>query len=69
VSSGQILIYQLIKIAMNCEDLSGTYIIIGIIAMFTLQIFENIAMHTGLMPLTGMHYRLLVMGGVLFLRI
>jgi rod shape determining protein RodA len=58
-----ILIYQLIKIAMDCEDLSGTYVVVGVISMFTLQIFENIAMHTGLMPLTGIALPFISYGG------
>jgi rod shape determining protein RodA len=31
--------------------------------MFTLQIFENIAMHTGLMPLTGIALPFISYGG------
>jgi rod shape determining protein RodA len=58
-----ILIYQLIKIAMDCDDLSGTYVVVGVISMFTLQIFENIAMHTGLMPLTGIALPFISYGG------
>ncbi|XOK61962.1 FtsW/RodA/SpoVE family cell cycle protein [Paenibacillus elgii] len=37
----------------TCPDLSGRYLIVGVISMFTLQIFESIMMHAGMMPLTG----------------
>ncbi|NRF90862.1 rod shape-determining protein RodA [Paenibacillus frigoriresistens] len=57
------LIYRMIRIAMECEDLAGSYLIIGVISMFTLQIFENIAMHTGLMPLTGIALPFVSYGG------
>jgi hypothetical protein len=35
------------------KSLGGKYVIIGVVSMFTLQIFENIDLHIGLMPLTG----------------
>nr|WP_240159867.1 rod shape-determining protein RodA [Paenibacillus aceris] len=57
------LIYRMIRIAMECEDLTGSYVIIGVTSMFTLQIFENIAMHTGLMPLTGIALPFVSYGG------
>ncbi|WP_235550840.1 FtsW/RodA/SpoVE family cell cycle protein [Paenibacillus sp. Soil787] len=57
------LIYRMIRIAMASEDLAGSYLIIGVISMFTLQIFENIAMHTGLMPLTGIALPFVSYGG------
>lgn len=57
------LIYRMVLIAGSCKDLEGAYLIIGIIAMFTLQIFENIAMHIGLMPLTGLSLPFISYGG------
>ncbi|MGG3837236.1 FtsW/RodA/SpoVE family cell cycle protein [Paenibacillus thiaminolyticus] len=57
------LIYRMVLIAGTCKDLEGAYLIIGIIAMFTLQIFENIAMHIGLMPLTGLSLPFISYGG------
>ncbi|TXK75400.1 rod shape-determining protein RodA [Paenibacillus sp. N3.4] len=57
------LIYRMIRIAMSCQNLEGSYIIIGVVSMFTLQIFENIAMHTGLMPLTGIALPFVSYGG------
>jgi rod shape determining protein RodA len=57
------LIYKMIIIAYNCNDLEGSYIIIGIVSMLVLQIFENIAMHTGIMPLTGIALPFVSYGG------
>lgn len=58
-----LLIYRMIRIAMESSDMTGTYIVIGVISMLTLQIFENIAMHTGLMPLTGIALPFISYGG------
>ncbi|MEV2280653.1 rod shape-determining protein RodA [Paenibacillus larvae] len=58
-----IFIYRMIQIAIQCKDLSGTYLIVGIISMFTFQIFENIAMHIGILPLTGISLPFISYGG------
>lgn len=58
-----ILFYRMIRIAVDCGNLEGRYIIVGVISMFTVQIFENIAMHTGLMPLTGIALPFISYGG------
>ncbi|RJX38725.1 rod shape-determining protein RodA [Paenibacillus pinisoli] len=58
-----LLIYRMIIISYKSRDRAGSYIIVGIIAMLVLQIFENIAMHTGLMPLTGIALPFVSYGG------
>lgn len=58
-----LLIYRMVRIATECQDLSGSYIVVGVISMFTLQIFENIAMHVGLMPMTGIALPFISYGG------
>ncbi|TBL71043.1 FtsW/RodA/SpoVE family cell cycle protein [Paenibacillus thalictri] len=58
-----ILIYRMIRIAVDTRDDEGKYLIVGVISMFTLQIFENVAMHTGLMPLTGIALPFVSYGG------
>ncbi|GIP31480.1 FtsW/RodA/SpoVE family cell cycle protein [Paenibacillus sp. J2TS4] len=58
-----LFIYRMIRIALSCSDLSGAYIVIGIVSMFTLQVFENIAMHIGLLPLTGISLPFISYGG------
>jgi rod shape determining protein RodA len=57
------LIYRMINITIACEDLAGSYLVIGVISMMTLQIFENIAMHIGLLPLTGIALPFVSYGG------
>ncbi|WP_010274762.1 FtsW/RodA/SpoVE family cell cycle protein [Paenibacillus senegalensis] len=57
------LIYRMVRIAIDCVDPAGAYIIAGLVSMLTLQIFENIAMHTGMMPLTGIALPFISYGG------
>lgn len=56
-------IYRMILIAMRCIDKRGAYIIIGIVAMFLFQIFENVGMMIGLMPITGITLPFISYGG------
>ncbi|GAA3404967.1 FtsW/RodA/SpoVE family cell cycle protein [Paenibacillus hodogayensis] len=58
-----VLIYRMVRIVSGSGDLSGQYLVVGVISMLVLQIFENIAMHIGLMPLTGIALPLLSYGG------
>ncbi|GAF21551.1 LOW QUALITY PROTEIN: cell division protein FtsW [Bacillus sp. JCM 19047] len=58
-----LLIYRMIMLAMACKDLYGTYMIAGIAGMLTFQIFQNIAMTVGLMPVTGIALPFLSYGG------
>ncbi|WP_172196341.1 FtsW/RodA/SpoVE family cell cycle protein [Saccharibacillus qingshengii] len=58
-----IMIHRMIVIALECRDRAGSYIIVGIVAMFMYQIFENIGMFIGLMPLTGITLPFISYGG------
>jgi rod shape determining protein RodA len=58
-----LLIYRMIMIAFQCTDLSGSYIIVGVVSMFVFQIFENIGMMIGLMPITGITLPFISYGG------
>lgn len=58
-----ILIYRMIVIAMYCKDKFGTYLIAGIVGLFTFQIFQNIGMTIGVMPITGLTLPLVSYGG------
>ncbi|GIP42866.1 cell division protein FtsW [Paenibacillus sp. J45TS6] len=58
-----ILIYRLIYIALECKNKAGPILIVGIVAMFIYQIFENVGMFIGLMPLTGITLPFLSFGG------
>lgn len=58
-----LFIYRMILIALHCIDKRGAYIIVGIVAMFLFQIFENIGMMIGLMPITGITLPFISYGG------
>jgi rod shape determining protein RodA len=58
-----LLLYRLIKIARNSNDMFGSMMIIGFTAMFFIHIWENIGMTIGLMPITGIPLPFMSYGG------
>ncbi|MGM0836259.1 MAG: rod shape-determining protein RodA [Bacillota bacterium] len=58
-----IMIYRLIMIAINCDNPFGTYLVTGVIGLFAFQIFQNIGMTIGLMPITGLALPFMSYGG------
>ncbi|TDF97641.1 FtsW/RodA/SpoVE family cell cycle protein [Paenibacillus piri] len=58
-----VLIYRMILISIQCTDKTGSYIIIGVVSMFVFQIFENVGMLIGIMPLTGITLPFISYGG------
>lgn len=57
------LIYRMVKIAMEAKDPFGSYVVAGVVGMFTFQIFENIGMTIQLMPITGIPLPFISYGG------
>lgn len=57
------LIYRMLLIALRSDHLFGTYIVTGVMGMFVFQIFQNIGMTIGLMPITGIPLPLVSYGG------
>lgn len=58
-----VFLYRLIKISINAKDYYGSLVVIGILSMFAFQIFENIGMTMGLMPVTGITMPFISYGG------
>ncbi len=58
-----LFIYRMIIIAYQAYDLKGSFIIIGIASMMVFQIFENIGMMIGIMPITGITLPFISYGG------
>jgi rod shape determining protein RodA len=58
-----LLIYRLILISIISTEPGGAYIIIGIVSMFVFQIFQNIGMFLGILPLTGITLPFISYGG------
>jgi len=57
------LMYRFVNIVWDSKELAGSYLVIGIISMFVFQIFVNIGMHIGLVPLTGISLPFISYGG------
>lgn len=58
-----VIIYRCLTIAFNAADMFGTLIVSGITIMFTFQIFVNIGMTIGIMPITGLTLPFMSYGG------
>ena len=58
-----LLIAFAVNIASGCRDAFGTILCVGIAAMIFLQVFINMAMVMGLMPVVGMPLPLISYGG------
>lgn len=57
------LIIAIMRVVKFCQDMYGQLIVLGVVAMFTFQIFENIAMTMGIMPVTGITLPFISYGG------
>ena len=55
--------YRIAKIIYEARDLYGALVAIGFIGMFLFQVFENIAMSMGIMPVTGVTLPFISYGG------
>jgi rod shape determining protein RodA len=62
-----IVLWRLLVIARNARDRFGMLLTIGIAAMFAFQVFVNVGMTIGIMPVTGLPLPLMSAGGSAFL--
>ncbi|MBU9721059.1 MULTISPECIES: rod shape-determining protein RodA [Bacillaceae] len=58
-----LLLYRMVIIAFNCNNTFGTYLVAGVIGLLVFQIFQNIGMTIGLMPITGLALPFISYGG------
>ncbi|WP_110111821.1 rod shape-determining protein RodA [Bacillus sp. CGMCC 1.16541] len=58
-----IMLYRMVVIAFEANTLFATYLVAGVIGLLTFQIYQNIAMTIGLMPVTGLALPLISYGG------
>ena len=56
-------IYRIIRLADKTKDLFGMLIVTGIGSMFFFQLFENVGMTMGIMPVTGITLPFISSGG------
>ena len=57
------IIFESIKIALNCNDLFGKYLSFGIVFMLSFQTILNLSVVIGLIPVTGVTLPFLSYGG------
>ncbi|WP_099354185.1 FtsW/RodA/SpoVE family cell cycle protein [Fredinandcohnia onubensis] len=58
-----LLIYRMIHIALESHDPFGSYLCAGVIGMITFQVFQNIGMTVGILPITGLPLPFISYGG------
>lgn len=58
-----LLFYRMIIIAFSCNNMYGSYLVSGVIGLLVFQIFQNIGMTIGLMPITGLALPFISYGG------
>jgi len=58
-----LLLYRTIIIGYSADNLFGTLLCAGVIGVLTLQIFQNVGMIVGLMPVKGIALPFLSYGG------
>ena len=57
------IIYRIIKVSLNCNDLFGKYLSFGIAFQLSFQILLNLGVVTSLLPVTGVTLPFLSYGG------
>lgn len=58
-----LMVWRIWRIALLASDFFGTLLCIGLLAMFAFQIFENVGMTMGIMPITGIPLPFMSYGG------
>lgn len=58
-----LLLYRMVLIAFTCNNTFGTYLVAGVVGLLVFQIFQNVGMTIGLMPITGLALPFISYGG------
>jgi rod shape determining protein RodA len=58
-----VLLWRAFRIALLAKDPFGTFVAVGVAAMFAIQLFINVGMTIGIMPITGIPLPFLSYGG------
>ncbi|HCO81297.1 rod shape-determining protein RodA [Bacillus sp. (in: firmicutes)] len=57
------MVYRMIHVAMHANTLYGLYICAGVVGLIVFQVFQNVGMTVGLMPVTGLALPFISYGG------
>jgi rod shape determining protein RodA len=58
-----LIVWRTWRTALTAAELFGSLIAVGLVAMFTFQVFENVGMTMGIMPITGIPLPFMSYGG------
>jgi rod shape determining protein RodA len=58
-----VVLWRVLRIATLSKDPFGTYLAAGVASMFALQVFVNVGMNVGIMPITGIPLPFVSYGG------
>ena len=58
-----VILWRGIRIALKAQDLFGRLVATGVVAWLAFQMFENIGMNLGIMPVTGVPLPFVSFGG------
>jgi rod shape determining protein RodA len=58
-----LMVWRIWRAATSARDATGTLICVGVLAMFVFQIFENVGMTMGIMPIAGIPLPFMSYGG------
>jgi rod shape determining protein RodA len=58
-----LLVWRIWRTALLSSDFFGTLVCVGVLAMFAFQVFENVGMTMGIMPITGIPLPFMSYGG------
>ncbi len=58
-----VVVWRTWRAAALAKDLSGTLMCVGVLGMFAFQVFENVGMTMGIMPITGIPLPFMSYGG------
>ncbi len=58
-----LVVWRTWRAAALAKDLTGTIVCVGVLAMLVFQVFENVGMTMGIMPITGIPLPLMSYGG------
>ncbi|WP_147805160.1 rod shape-determining protein RodA [Alkalicoccus halolimnae] len=58
-----LLLYRMVMIAFTCNNTFGSYLVAGVVGLLVFQIFQNIGMTIGVVPITGLALPFVSYGG------
>jgi rod shape determining protein RodA len=58
-----VVLWRGLVVARRAEELFGRLVAVGVVCWFTFQVFQNVGMNLGIMPVTGLPLPFVSYGG------